>query len=1006
MTDDQDRELIETIKGMCPDQDEWRVLDYKDEFDTIWELGTKENPGFNNMIIVWSGMPERDSSGVNILEHLTPFDWMLSLSYQWLHDKQSLPRIRVFIVDNYSNKVRDAFSVKLLPAFCQAMPWMKVFSGKPADNQYVHTLSELETSIKSPGNKTLAEAGESCRDQIDAVATAWIGSVARSSGHHSINNILGPIVLGTEMGLPLDNIIPADQVRLSSALAEHVRRLDMGFKESVGGDVRQMLTELKNRIGDKTRNLIKQKIDDLKQVDFILIDDQPAWKGILNNILINDKRIQGFKHLLDFDEIDLDDPGDRRGFYKPLKDKKGLQVLIVDLRLHRDSKQEIQHFKNSINKAKMVVEKFEGDEVRFPWVDLGYSAKRFSELEMQLNSCNGDKSKYDTFRTGPAYLELLTLMIRTIAQMDPLIPIIVFSSTGQRHVLEGVRGYGNIITIVEKPRFFGQSANVATHAFLEAIGEALDEAFRLLTVRVALSSLHRVSDISTLEQRNSVQPTEQGYLEIYFDESGDDVTTKGHFSVGGIAILYAGDSEKGASSALSLHQSMGANKLRIKLPDQTDCESTVLRDYPLKWCGSGSVDKWLGCNCQRNSALCNEYRNRVNNHLFPNVKKTLRGDARVEKWFIFNLKSGAGFSEGIDLFDSNQLDNLNFSLIRWLLEGVIYEFFRAHFFEMTKLKIQIYGATRQRFRKGKGPFEGPEKYKLLTRFGIDLQDEGGSRYFYRSLAKDSMLQIVSSIHNSRTGEWKERIKMDGALCSTLSDNTCPDVNKKPFRHIHYLADVVPRVANTASSPKSRESFSRLVENKNQIMIDTAGEYFTLALDAGRSLDSKDLIGALWRAWLAAEKYIENYPVKINECSIVPIICNRVRRELSQYNGDMFMEFARGLPKWKGLQRGQSKVSKKRKVEHKKSAKKAPMKRAPIAAPALGRKAEAGEVIDMYVTMKLPTGGFWVNTSSRGRFGYCIDSDGDGPKLGDKIKVRIEEDKTPDDYPYVTWIKDD
>ena len=70
----------------------------------------------------------------------------------------------------------------------------------------------------------------------------------------------------------------------------------------------------------------------------------------------------------------------------------------------------------------------------------------------------------------------LTLLPRLVALMDPSTPIIIFSSTGKRSMIEKFKGYDNIITCFEKLRVLGYrnvDAESARDNFENAIEEAM-----------------------------------------------------------------------------------------------------------------------------------------------------------------------------------------------------------------------------------------------------------------------------------------------------------------------------------------------------------------------------------------------------------------------------------------------------------------------------------------------------------------------------------------------------
>ena len=161
----------------------------------------------------------------------------------------------------------------------------------------------------------------------------------------------------------------------------------------------------------------------------------------------------------------------------------------------------------------------------------------FSTVEIQQASAWCAKPKRDT----EEHLIVLSLLPRLLALTDFSLPIVLFSSTGQRKIIELLKPYGNIITDFEKPRFTGLETADLVARTEASFASAIEKASRLLDARRhcrnILDSPGALSHVALLPAWNKTR-----YVELFLDEG--DWTHHGatHFSVGGCFAVFDGPS--------------------------------------------------------------------------------------------------------------------------------------------------------------------------------------------------------------------------------------------------------------------------------------------------------------------------------------------------------------------------------------------------------------------------------------------------------------------------------
>lgn len=226
----------------------------------------------------------------------------------------------------------------------------------------------------------------------------------------------------------------------------------------------------------------------------------------------------------------------------PKRDGPPVDVLLLDLRLHQGQSlaEEATYFEKLLKCAEQCCENdtrnnagqgspnepAHSQSVRhLPWP--GFNRDELGLMKDWVQDARAGKAP----REDPRYHRALTLLPRLIALTDCSLPIVLFSSTGRREILELLKPYGNIITAFEKPRLAAiPDPAIAGHTAGQ-FRDAIEAALALVSGRrLCLQLLSGVDKLSKRSQYADERPR----LEIYFDET----ERNGEFRVGGLVVVY------------------------------------------------------------------------------------------------------------------------------------------------------------------------------------------------------------------------------------------------------------------------------------------------------------------------------------------------------------------------------------------------------------------------------------------------------------------------------------
>ena len=474
--------LTNTITNLCEclekNQSKWCVKHYSKNFEDLWSNQPKLK---NNILIVWDGFPEKeesDNSLVNFERYLTPIDWALAYSRYWFEEnkenKNGDQQLRIVIVDVYSHSYSQNLNFHcrhVLPN----MDWVKFYSFNNMDFSKVLSplgLTDLPTNSEGWDYK---KAKQKMEDLSNLWQQSLAASATKENSHHSINNILGPMLLERTLSEDLQKEI-RDKSSLQSAFRQCLEWHSMGLKP--------------NEPDNRSKCKLHESLDGAK---LVLIDDQAQnWINVIygwvygalpeqqeiktnqwNSVGPEKESIQVSISpnlvIETLESVNKDDKNQRFRLHFTGEDSQGddqrNEILLFDLYLFSDSNDEENKYFREI---------FEVAE--------SYCKENNSISEkLDLSSLKNENNKN-------YYSSFLTLLPRLIAQIDPSIPIIIFSSTGQRSIIDKFNDYANIITCFEKPRVLGyrsDDAGLIRHNFETAIKQAM----QFIKVRQRLRSI-------------------------------------------------------------------------------------------------------------------------------------------------------------------------------------------------------------------------------------------------------------------------------------------------------------------------------------------------------------------------------------------------------------------------------------------------------------------------------------------------------------------------------------
>lgn len=573
------------------------VVDYVEDFEWLWDLKKSKHltEGFERwladrdgkdaaVVIGWDGMPS-GSTDNNILRHVTPFDWALSIS-EGLLKRKPLPRLRIMVVDGFPNGFigqfygQGIFSIEMLETFKASMPWLGVGTLSECENVLKNLVSGTFDSFES-----LYSEGIRHQNQVRGLNYAWQGMTASTGEGHSINNVVGPLLL---LG---------DPVQANPLVGALWRRMQLltGLKREGDDDDSFLLTKDTSWI-DWRADDWKKKLERLPgrktKLKLLLLDDQwrDGWGEVICKAVGAEYTQEEIKELApetEFRQIGLHQEQDicvkacdsaawllnENGPLANVADRRfslrmdesdnesGQEILFLDLRLF--SRKPVSEEAEFIEILLERVENIQNDRPeKLPWP--GFNEDELQEVRLWIKEAKDSQSS--DLRQHPSYHKALTLLPRLISLIDLSYPIILFSSTGRREIVEKFKEYGNIFTDFDKPRLTGALTRDVVSQSMAFFHHAMEQSLSFLNARNRCIAFVNWKDPYERVSKPVIQKDRAYHVEFYIDETDpeqhhDDRSfyRKG-WRVGGCYALFDGDTEDEAREKANRFEDMMVQK--------------------------------------------------------------------------------------------------------------------------------------------------------------------------------------------------------------------------------------------------------------------------------------------------------------------------------------------------------------------------------------------------------------------------------------------------------------
>ncbi len=466
-------------------------------------------------------------------KHVAAIDWAYSFYFALALQDKHLPEIAVLdlrnssLVRSDSSNYNDVDGIRYFDRsynnIASFSTWLEGISGE--SNSISPDMGALQSKFRQ--------------------WTVNLASANSRSGHHDLNNSLGPLSLAASC---------PDEVK--SAVIE-ARRTLVGGKE----DSRQVtaaaalirafewFSPSKQLSLDSVSwaEIFKQaRSDDKEEIRILLLDDQAqeGWLPVLAHVL-------GLP--LPVGQIDWDKAANSFEQYTCSSSDKylpkislwvasSLSSLIKAMDIPKQSTSGLPP------KIRLTNNQQPGAFTEVLFLDLRLFSSNNTNTELNvLDWFKSDLAKKPqsklTTTASKHYLENLTLPAKALSARDFSYPIVIWSTTGQRSVTQELSDFKNVHTLLQKPRFdhyFEGAQNELTYDVQTALCSSL----------LVASSRKAVESLAAIPCRlNSIRnriTKGHALVEVYLDETSSYkcVNEKSKFTIGGLMMVYSGDTSQ------------------------------------------------------------------------------------------------------------------------------------------------------------------------------------------------------------------------------------------------------------------------------------------------------------------------------------------------------------------------------------------------------------------------------------------------------------------------------
>lgn len=496
-----------------------------------WISSTIENAA-RNIVLVWDGVPRiRRQSVINIENYVTPYDWAVAISCLTFGSNFKggdpfparpgnhipTPPLRILIIDLKSQEYSSAFAHEAFLSVGHALPWIQIYRPVQVENTEVaaaltsddSSIPFLRTAIL-PGTLgtdtfledvaalegrvlSMRQANEE-RDRagvLNSLIELWRSNLVRPGDRHSVGNLLAPMMLAKALSKSLR--IPAG--RMISEI--NPQRLALkSLVEAIGlGKIRD--SAINPALPEEGVLSSARKISNIfgrrDGINVLLIDDQYSlgFQHVLGYALFGkaydpDKATEidtawEFKSVAGklnceirvdslLTELERNPPAD--AWTRP-RLLRSCDVLILDLRLWTDKSGREKFLLRLIETC----DRLRAHEI--PDERIKSALSRAKEIVNRSGRPADGNGRESTEESEASEIDSLALMPLLISHYDPSLPIILFSSTHQRALIEAVSHRANIITDFSKPILTGYGEDMTPSELGRSLHRALMTAIEL-----------------------------------------------------------------------------------------------------------------------------------------------------------------------------------------------------------------------------------------------------------------------------------------------------------------------------------------------------------------------------------------------------------------------------------------------------------------------------------------------------------------------------------------------
>lgn len=492
----------------------------KETVENVITASYKQNPSNTDeyisneltLIVVWDGMPESDGTPMNVGGYVTPFDWAVMFSCclfrsanDPLNKDKPKPKVRILILDLKSHEYGTSFGIKAFQALHGQFPWIQVYRpvGKQRDkfaaftegDEFAHTRAALPLDvfgfwhfIKDVQHTdrvlfTFDVFDDADRlNDLEIAAGLWRNHLVKPGDRHTVANLIGPLILANGIGAKRkrNEIIKAitEGSPLRNALVQlvYATGLVSPIIKHGGGSGALLQADIYGRLGRR------------QYLKFVLVDDQFA---------------SGFHHILtslifETQYTPKSQPIGESWSWSMPDDKRGITCYSrVDILLNKLCECESGNITDWDMPRKLSLPD-NGDilllDLRL-WLEDSQRKGFFDSLKTVCDQldvsllCEKDESFRRAY--GAAFecgeqneTAMLVLLPLLLSYFDPSLPIVLFSSTHQRAVIEMVAHRPNIITDFSKPLLGNYAQIKEAGVFLNDLRSSLEKAIQLHEARI------------------------------------------------------------------------------------------------------------------------------------------------------------------------------------------------------------------------------------------------------------------------------------------------------------------------------------------------------------------------------------------------------------------------------------------------------------------------------------------------------------------------------------------